>query len=348
MLRFVHQPQLIRLQYPLESSETPGCQALLDLGKIYAHTDIGKDPYVVQLMADPKTKNSIQLNKALRDKRTYCQDLIKGFYNKANNIYLELGSWATSYYIGACIKKFENGIDDINSDFDTLNMAEKMYLKRVFARVEVSADFGQDLQDGLLISSKVRTLIDYLTETEVTDFTGLIFVQTRAAVAVLAHIITLHTRTRNTFSVSTFVGASTNVGRKFSIGELLEIKNQKNTLDDLRKGRRNLVIATSALEEGIDVSACNNVVCFEKPPNLKSFIQRRGRARKSASKFAIMFEENSDPAAMSMWQDLEDEMRKAYMDDTRQLEQIQKLEESEEGSREFQVESTGYDSSRSI
>ena len=343
MLRFVHRPQLIRLLYPPESSETPDCQALLKLGEIYAHTDIKKDPYVVQLMNDPDPKDSIQLNKALRDKRTYCQDLIKGFYNKAMNIHLELGSWATDYYIGACIKKFESGVDDAYSDFDTLNTAEKIYLKRLFACIDISTKVDQCPQDGVQISSKVRTLIDYLNKTEVRDFTGLIFVQTRAAVAVLAHIITLHAQTRNTFSVSTFVGASTNIGRKFSIGELLDIKNQKTTLDDLRKGRRNLVIATSALEEGIDVSACNNVICFEKPPNLKSFIQRRGRARKSASKFAIMFEENSDPNAMLTWQGLEDVMRKAYMDDTRQLEQIQRLEEKEEGSREFQVESTGYD-----
>ena len=52
---------------------------------------------------------------------------------------------------------------------------------------------------------------------------------------------------------------------------------QTETLDDLRSGAKNLIISTSICREGIDIGACNIVICFEKPPNLKSFIQRRGR-----------------------------------------------------------------------
>lgn len=298
---------------------------------------------MVQLKNDPSTKDSSELNKVLLKKKTYCQDLIKGFYNKAVNVNLELGSWATSYYINACIQKFMSSADDKYIDFNELNAAEQAYLRKLFANVEIPSTASQDLQNSIHISSKVRTLIEYLIEVDVVGFTGLIFVQTRASVAVLALILSLHPSTRDLFSVSTFVGASSKVSGKFSIGELLDVKNQKDTLDDFRSGRKNLVIATSALEEGIDVSACNHVVCFEKPPNLKSFIQRRGRARKSESEFAIMFEEISDPAAMRIWQDLEEEMRKTYMNDARQLKQIEMLEEGEEGNREYLVPSTGYD-----
>ncbi|KAK5548299.1 Dicer-like protein 2, partial [Exophiala xenobiotica] len=51
---------------------------------------------------------------------------------------------------------------------------------------------------------------------------------------------------------------------------------------------KNLIIETDVLEEGIDVTACNLVVCFDVPSNLKPFLQRRGRARQEQSTFAIL------------------------------------------------------------
>jgi ERCC4-related helicase len=50
-------------------------------------------------------------------------------------------------------------------------------------------------------------------------------------------------------------------------------------LNDFQQRRKNLIISTNVLEEGIDITACYMVICFNKPPNLKSFVQRRGRAR---------------------------------------------------------------------
>lgn len=126
------------------------------------------------------------------------------------------------------------------------------------------------------------------------------------------------------------------------MGELVDIKDQTDTLDRLREGSKNLVIATSVLEEGIDVSACNFVICFEKPPNLKAFIQRRGRARKSKSKYVMMFPDTDNMSQLSTWQQLEEEMRQRYMDEMRLIEQLRQIEELDTGRREFYVESTGY------
>ena len=134
---------------------------------------------------------------------------------------------------------------------------------------------------------------------------------------------------------------SSSPNKKFDMGELVDIKNQVDTLDHLRQGTKNLIIATSVLEEGIDVSACNVVICFEKPPNLKAFIQRRGRARKSRSKYVLMFPDTDVMSQLSTWQQLEDEMRQRYMDEMRQIEQLQELEAAETGRREFCIESTG-------
>ncbi|KAK5201922.1 Dicer-like protein 2, partial [Exophiala xenobiotica] len=62
----------------------------------------------------------------------------------------------------------------------------------------------------------------------------------------------------------------------------------REALTDLRAKAKNLIIETDVLEEGIDVTACNLVVCFDVPSNLKPFLQRRGRARQEQSTFAIL------------------------------------------------------------
>lgn len=193
-----------------------------------------------------------------------------------------------------------------------------------------------------LITPKVRALVEFLAKQDTSSFAGLIFVETRAEVAILSQLLMLHPFT-NSFAVSTFVGESSSSNRKFLLGELADVRNQKTTLDDLRHGLKNLVVTTNALEEGIDVSACNLVVCFQKPPNLKSFVQRRGRARKDLSKYVIMLHVMEGTVAMSQWRDLEALMKQMYEDDMRELERLEELEAKEPyGAAEFRVESTGY------
>lgn len=331
----MHRPELIKLIYAPTTGLCP--QALHTLGQLYINADIEQDPYVVILKSDPSTCNSIELQQILRSRKTNCQKLIKNFYNKAENIYRELGSRAVEFFIRSCIEKIV--ANETLTDFEG---TEKLYLKKLFANLNVPSSAEGLVQDGAHLSPKVQCLINFLKDVNHANFTGLVFVQTRASVAVLSHLLSTHDSTQNVFRISTFVGSSGFAGRKFSIGELLDVKFQKHTLDDLRHGRKNLVITTSALEEGIDVSACNNVICFEKPPNFKSFIQRRGRARKEASKFIMMFEEGDDIGLMSTWQELEVEMMNTYMDDMRRLQEIQAIELQEDGYREFLVESTGY------
>lgn len=343
MLEFVHQPNLLRLLYPSTTFDMQVPESLKNLRRVFADLDIEEDPYVIKLKAASlSTKSSASLCEVLLNRKTYCQTQIKGFLGKAEHVQLELGSWAADFFIRACLENFSKAIarDDC-ATFDALEAAEKSYITSAFRSFQISTPDGQDPEDDSQISPKVKVLIDFLESEASVNFSGLVFVQTRAAVAVLAYLISQHSRTRDTFSVGTFVGASSNFAKKSTIGELVNMKNQAETLEDLRSGRRNLIITTSALEEGIDIAACNNVVCFEKPPNLKSFIQRRGRARKSESTYAIMLEEGSGSDTMSTWHDLEDEMRQAYMDDMRRLQEIQDLEGQEEGAREFFIESTG-------
>lgn len=355
LLRHVFRPELIKLRY--QADPTASSEDLRILRELYTTLDIEKDPYVIKLRADPSTNDSKQLRNTLYGRKTYCLDQIKSLCNKSEAILQELGSWATQYYIYTTIENFSSkaGIDGL-SIIDPLDDTEKLYLKKALRSMRRFDQRVDDLQRSVenggtkmdsypaghnCLSAKVLCLIDFLANIELDNFTGLVFVKTRSTCAVLGHILSVHEKTKNKLRVSTFVGTSASANRKFNMGELVDVKNQTDTLDHLRRGQKNLVIATSVLEEGIDVSACNIVVCFEKPPNLKAFIQRRGRARKSQSKYVLMFPEDDNQSQIATFQQLEEEMRQRYMDEMRQIEELRMLEAADTGRREFYVESTG-------
>ena len=53
----------------------------------------------------------------------------------------------------------------------------------------------------------------------------------------------------------------------------------------------NVLVATSVVEEGLDVRKCNLVVRFDGMNNYREYAQSKGRARAKNSKFIVMAEE---------------------------------------------------------
>jgi hypothetical protein len=156
---------------------------------------------------------------------------------------------------------------------------------------------------------------------------GIVFVKERATVAVLSHILAVHPRTAGRYRVGSMVGTSATPGRRQDFLDLSQ-KEYILSLQAFRKGTINLLVATSVLEEGIDVPACNLVICFDRLENLKSFIQRRGRARMSASQLYLLVEDDSDKSSR-IWLDLEREMKRKYEDDMRENKELEEIEKSD-------------------
>ncbi|KAL8723097.1 MAG: hypothetical protein Q9225_000568, partial [Loekoesia sp. 1 TL-2023] len=342
LLRYVHRPSLVRLTYAAPMLDEGTSQIASRLNQLRMSLDIEQDPYVKALRADPLSYDSQPLKKAILRRKTYCQEQLKRLNTKAKIIEDELGAWAADWYVDACTRKLQRGVNDESTSLRLLDDSEKVYLEQCLSTL-ISCISPKALLslDSARLSPKFFRLIDFLISQRKSEFTGLLFVRTRAEVAVLSHILSMHQEIKEFYMVSTFVGISSSGQRKANVDELVDVRAQVDTLDDLRLGRKNLVVTTSALEEGIDVSACNTVVCFDKPSNLKSLIQRRGRARKSESTFAIMLAEDNDPSTIATWQQLEEKMQQQYMDDMRQLQELESLEAVDEGDREFVVETTG-------
>lgn len=69
---------------------------------------------------------------------------------------------------------------------------------------------------------------------------------------------------------------------------------QKEVLEKFRKEEINLLLASSVIEEGMDIRQCNLVIRYDPPLDYRSFIQSKGRARAKKSIFVIMIPKDKE------------------------------------------------------
>lgn len=340
--RFVHKPHLLRVTYPTVPTEAQQSTLLVALQGAYQQYDLKTDPYVVELRDKHRQghDSSEALEKVFLSGKTYCKDQLRGLVTKAEATCEELGPSPTDWYLRKCIEKLVQSVEGMDQRLLDWSKGEKAHLSSILRCLLPPESDEVPPMSLKNLSPKVESLIDVLVSEAGPDFTGLVFVKQRIWVAILSEILSVHPRTKDLFRIGTFT-STTSTMRKFSVAELASLRNEKNTLDDFRAGSKNLIIATSVLEEGIDISSCHLVICFERPENLKSFIQRRGRARRQESKYFI-FEPNSCPTTKDKWEKSEEEMKAAYLDDLRKVEEAEQRErEDEEEVLYFEVPSTG-------
>ncbi|KAL4865910.1 hypothetical protein BDV12DRAFT_187821 [Aspergillus spectabilis] len=342
LLEHTHKPELERVLFtPQVIDGAPrwgGTQkALLEAWEML---DLEDDPYVKKLKS--KSPNGEALQTVLATGKTYCSTQLKNFVSRVVHISEELGIWAADYFIWASVEQLRARVHDHSLMLD-LDNQEKKYLVGLLSKLPApNIDVNSTDPADFPVSPKFQTLIDYLCKSDEQDFSGLIFVQQRTTVAVMAYLLSVHPLTRDRFRTGSFVGMSNSKKRGETLGDLLTTKIQRNTLDEFRDGRKNLIIATNVLEEGIDVSACSLVVSYNKPQNLKSFVQRRGRARHRHSKYAMVLSTEDDITQLDKWRALEQIMEKAYQEEQRHLEALRELETmTEDVNARFCVESTG-------
>jgi dsRNA-specific ribonuclease len=189
------------------------------------------------------------------------------------------------------------------------------------------------------LSPKAEALFNFLIQEYSPTLRGLIFVKKRDTAWALTELINNHSTMHN-YQAFSFVGAS-NPGHQ-GVFDFAQLRVQNEHLEKFRRGEFNLCVATSVLEEGIDVPAMNLVICFDERPNLRSFVQSRGRARQHSSKFVIFRPKEETGAKLKMWETLEREMKEECQDSLRALEELKAIQmQDESGGEIFRVPATG-------
>ncbi|KAK7303573.1 hypothetical protein RJT34_14482 [Clitoria ternatea] len=151
-----------------------------------------------------------------------------------------------------------------------------------------------DVETGLL-TSKVYCLIDTLLEyRELPDLRCIVFVERVITAIVLEDLLNLLLPRYNSWKTKFVAGHSFGLQNQSR-------KKQNEIVEEFRMGLINIIVATSILEEGLDVQSCNVVIRFDPSATVCSFIQSRGRARVKNSDYILMVK-SGDSATCSRLQ----------------------------------------------
>ncbi|CRG88982.1 Dicer-like protein 2 [Talaromyces islandicus] len=341
LLKHTHKPEVSCITYNRGMEEHTWLLQCLDMLISATFEDIENDPYMKTLRMKKDPKSQEQYEKILVTGKTFTRSNLISLGQRARVIYSEVGPWAADVFVATCAERFIEGTlkKSTNSVFKVWEDAEKIYMMQHLSMLQPA--IGERRWGSLpdAISQKAELLVDKIVESFHPGHRIIVFAEQRTTVIMIAYLLSVHPRMTGIVTAS-FLGSSNYASRKSNITELFSPRDQEDAVNDLRSGKINVLVATSVLEEGIDVPACNIVICFEPPKELKSFIQRRGRARDRQSKF-ILFVDGNDSESVAKWTFMEEHLKKIYADSMRKLEEIQALEDIEEDSPEnFRVPST--------
>lgn len=336
LMQCVYRPELEKIVISSELPTSPEClESLRDKVRAIAPEH---DPYVRSLMKDGRPESRKRLGECLEGTRVpYCIKQLRALCRRADRLLEDLGPWAAEYFVVICAQRVSSSRPRSTGAL-SLEDEEKGFLAdvlRPFAARDLPMVHGLASKE---LAEKSYKLLNFLSCHYDQDSNGIIFVDRRSSAIVLAKLISLHPLTANKYTALPFVG-STFSGRKADILDLTDSAVQKEALKSFRLRACNLIVATSVLEEGIDINATNLVIRFDAPQNLRSYIQSRGRARRERSRF-VVFTSPSDPVARD-WDELEQRMREEYQKERAILEERSMMDQREIGERTFRVERTG-------
>lgn len=141
---------------------------------------------------------------------------------------------------------------------------------------------GFDICDRItrFSSQKLRHVImcieDHMKTCRSDELKGLIFVHRRYTAKTLYHILRLYSEVKSDFDIKSDFMVGVNNRIADSIENILENKWNRKSLERFKKGEINLIVASSVLEEGVDLQMCNFVLSYDTPITFRSYIQSKG------------------------------------------------------------------------
>ena len=338
---YVHLPSMQQLTY--DSALAPSRTSLLlrAFNTTVMDYNIFTDPTYLRLRNDESLEGRHKLQKVVDKGRTPVLNQLKALQSQAVHLNECLGPWAVDCYITACISRFDIALHKQQESLFTVAADEKLHLHNSLQQIwSPNTQLSQETTSPEQLSHKALVLAKFLANEYREGLACIIFVKRRATAWALKALLQSLPELAQ-YHFSTFVGMNNPVQR--SLADMADNTAQQQAFAEFRKGKNDVVVATSVLEEGIDVQSCNLVICFDHPDSVKSFIQRRGRARHPDSKYVILSELTDPLNKYGKWADLEAQMKIAYAQQDRQLAELRAKDDVEESCDwEYKVETTGY------
>ena len=232
----------------------------------------------------------------------------KKIVNHAAHVLVEGGMSAFLFYLGESVAYQLQGIAHTLAELSDENAkacrlkAEKLckILPELRQRLKEGARGLQEdgqLTSAPFVSAKARRLLELVEDNlkrhdSQTQYKGIVFVEQVALSSPLAYLLNQH------FERPDCVGAASGVRADVISGVGTMSSSQRSAvLERFKKGEVRILVATAAIEEGLDVSDCQFVVRYSHFNVPKSHIQGAGRARHQNAE--IYYFENSPDAECS-------------------------------------------------
>ena len=271
------------------------------------------------------------LNSFAKAQKTAVYDKVKLYLDDCLHILLNLGIWCAHAFA-------KDGLDDLEEDIKTGIGSENgleeswesslLYLGLTHLKLFEQKSESRCCTDQVPVTEKVNAILRYLGdsgisngETEVEPdagskgesgkgpekpirrLLGIIFVQRRTTALLLTKLLRHKSRQEpdlRYLKCDCIVGHNDGKSGTYLRREArMKVRKQNEVLDKFRKEKINLLIATSVVEEGVDVPRCNLVVRFDFPQNFRSYLQSKGRARAKESTYLVLIEHESSPKSRS-------------------------------------------------
>ncbi|KAK5268453.1 Dicer-like protein 2 [Exophiala xenobiotica] len=330
---FVNMPDLETIAFD-RNCRSPS-MLLTTLRGVISTVQVEHDPFFRVLKNKSDMHSREKMQKILKRNATPAIEELRAFDRSCGDIHEDLGRWACDAFIAAGTQKAlvlasaEGNAYALGGPSNDKSRFIGSILQDFRESSEpVCPDWAVDSN----LSPKAEALFNSLIQEYSPTLRGLIFVKKRDTAWALTELINNHSTMHN-YQAFSFVGAS-NPGHQ-GVFDFAQLRVQNEHLEKFRRGEFNLCVATSVLEEGIDVPAMNLVICFDERPNLRSFVQSRGRARQHNSKFVIFRPKEETGAKLKMWETLEREMKEECEDSLRALEELKAIQMQDESGGEI-------------
>ncbi|KAG0025287.1 Dicer-like protein 1 [Podila clonocystis] len=253
---------------------------------------VGRPQQFVMMFNPPPKYNPTRLTHHLRETCRFETGLQSILINTPTML-SQLGSWCVDQLWRLAVENVNTASSQVSVGVsEQLNKAKSKVSQWEFARPELRDEH---------LTPKVQKLIQILRVTArlfKEEFCGIIFVQQRNTAAALAVLLQEYEPFREIFRVQVFVGHSDGKDPVLRTSA----KDQSTIIRKFRDGAYNLLVSTCVAEEGLDIQPCNIVIRFDPVATTTSYIQSRGRARKTNSRYFMMQERVPDERV----RDLED------------------------------------------
>lgn len=331
--------------------ETLRCrsQTAKDMDEVakYATNPVEKTLHYSSSRGDPELRRILEgpldfLNSFKKEQKTKVYDYVKLHLDDGLHILENLGIWCAHDFAKQALRDIERVVDEVK-DVESRWENSLLYLGRTHLKIFMEKSNEKLEAVGraeVPLTPKVQALLRHLGDSgisngevkvgsteplertrarkkSVTHLLGIIFVERRTTAALLTKLLKQKSRDDpdlKHIKCEYIVGHNMGKGVTYVRREAhMSVKKQNEILEKFRKEKLNLLVATSVVEEGVDVPKCNLVVRFDFPQNLRSYIQSKGRARAKESTYLILIEKEKEAEVRSqLWdyQELEKELKR--------------------------------------